>query len=74
MRTINSICFLCETNNAIKKNSHIFPKFITKSIFGNGKGYQIDVNNSDKQPRVIQDTPKEDYLICEKCEKYFEIL
>lgn len=34
MRTSESKCLLCLENNATSKNSHIVPKFMTKSILG----------------------------------------
>jgi hypothetical protein len=76
-RTPNDRCLLCQTENSTKKNSHIVPKFITKSILGTDvqkKGYIWDTGGKRKKPTVCQDTSKEDYILCPSCEKYFEIL
>lgn len=76
MRNSTDLCLLCHVNMATKKNSHIFPKFMSTNFLGeNRKGYDLNRNTAlDKKPRVIQDSPKEDYILCEDCEAYFGIL
>ena len=77
MRTKDSICFLCQSEKATQENSHILPKFIANSVLGASnakKGVIIDPGTADKAPTYIQDTDKEDYLLCPSCESYFSIL
>ena len=76
MRTPNSICLLCQENRADKENSHIVPKFMTKSILGKSndkRGYRVHTDNFN-HPEIAQDSDKESYLLCSGCEKYFGIL
>lgn len=71
-----SNCLLCNTNIADKENSHIVPKFISKSLLGdtnNKQGFMIG-NNSKKPIKQTQDTPKESFILCENCELYFSVL
>lgn len=73
MRTAESICFLCKKEKATKLNSHIFPKFLSKSILGNKnakRGYIISTNGTE----LTQDTDKEDHMLCPLCEQYFSVL
>lgn len=75
MRSQNSQCLLCEKNRSDKKNSHIIPKFLTKSLFGSGnkrEGHKYVGNKIYK--RVFQDSPKENYIFCSICEDYFSYL
>ena len=77
MRTAESKCLLCNRNLAIQKNSHIIPKFMTKSILGieNQKSiYLVSSSIARKSPIVSQDTAKEDFILCEGCENYFSVL
>ena len=72
-------CLLCQVNLASKTNSHIFPKFLsTNFLIGKEnlrKGYELNSSSIlDSKPKVIQDSPKEDYILCEECELYFSIL
>lgn len=68
-------CTLCLVNNANKTNSHIFPRFMGVSLLTNSKGKRegyklgdrIDVSNAKKN----QDTPKEDFILCDKCESKY---
>ncbi|MFT4155152.1 hypothetical protein [Parafilimonas sp.] len=79
MRKPTDICLLCQVNPATKTKSHIYPKFISTNFLGNKgtgrRGYDL---SSDKiledKPRVIQDSPKEDYILCDECEAYFSVL
>lgn len=76
MRSVDDLCLLCVTNLATKKNSHILPKFMTKSILGtsNQKAGYILQSSKPFDKSKVQDSPKEDFILCESCEKYFEIL
>jgi hypothetical protein len=74
-RTPEMLCLLCQQNPATKKESHIVPKFICKDIFNEkNEAYMIDSTNMETDPKVAQDTPKEDYILCPECERYFEQL
>lgn len=73
MRNIDSTCLLCKSAKATQRNSHIFPKFISRSILGNKnikRAYTIGVDGFEES----QDTPKEDHILCPSCEKYFSVL
>jgi hypothetical protein len=77
MRTKGDKCLLCLENLSNKENSHIIPKFISKSILGEGpvkRAFLIGTDRAHKPPEFSQDSPKEDYLLCESCEEYFSIL
>jgi mRNA-degrading endonuclease RelE of RelBE toxin-antitoxin system len=69
MRTDNDICLLCCNDKATKKNSHIFPRFIGKSLIDN-KNYRraYTITDNLNKPKSSQDIPKQDYLFCPKCE------
>lgn len=76
-RTPNDDCLLCQKKKATKKNSHIASKFLGKSMLGDSgpkKGYIIDTSKPHVKPLTFQDSPKEDYILCPDCEKYFECL
>jgi hypothetical protein len=75
MRTPEDICLLCKTRKATKTQSHIIPRFMTKSIFGleRRRGYLLDIGNAHKPTEVTQDSDKEDYILCPECEKFIEI-
>lgn len=68
-------CLLCGKRNSDKRNSHIIPKFMSSDFLGRKskkKGYEI---SSDKGViRVIQDSPKESYILCSLCEAFFSVL
>lgn len=77
MRKPDDICLLCNVNPADNKESHIIPKFMGRPLFeGNEKRhiYHIKSNNLRYKTPISQDTPKEDYLTCKSCEKFFELL
>lgn len=79
MRKPTDICLLCHANLATKTNSHIYPKFLsTKFLGAKGKTHRgFDLSSEDilnHKPKVIQDSPKEDYILCEECEAYFAVL
>ena len=67
-------CKLCKTNVADKMNSHIIPKFMCKGLFENSKPrHSIEINNKGKSKK-IQDSPKENNILCASCEKRIEII
>lgn len=76
MRKATDLCLLCQINQATKTNSHIFPKYLSTSFLGSPRrGYDLNSTTAlDKKPAVIQDSPKEDYILCNDCEAYFSIL
>lgn len=48
MRTSEDLCLLCASRKANKKNSHIVPRFMTKSILGNQtakRAYRLNTMN-----------------------------
>ena len=68
------ICKLCLKNGADQNNSHIIPKFMGKRLFENIKPrHTIRIDISGKFD-TLQDTPKEDKILCKVCEKRFAIL
>lgn len=74
MEIIQKECKLCRNNIANKRNSHIVPKFMCKSLFiSTNPRHSIAIFPSGKS-RKIQDAPKEDYILCSHCEKRFEVI
>ncbi|AEA44973.1 hypothetical protein [Fluviicola taffensis] len=77
-RSASDICLLCLTNPSTKTNSHILPKFLSKELFGpkqQKKGFQVSSSNPINHPKhTIQDSPKENYILCPECEDYFSLL
>lgn len=68
------ICNLCQINKADKLKSHIIPKFLSKRIFEHTKPrYTLAMRKTGKAFK-IQDTPKEDNILCEECERRFEFI
>ena len=79
MRQPTDLCLLCQVSPAIKTNSHIFPKFLSTNFLGPKglprKGYDLDSSKLlTTKPKIIQDSPKENYILCNDCEAYFSIL
>lgn len=79
MRKPTDICFLCQANLATKTNSHIYPKFLSTNFLGPKgkprKGFELSSDKIlDNNPKGVQDSPKEDYILCEECEAYFGIV
>lgn len=67
-------CKLCLIRLADKRNSHIIPKFMCKGLFEDAEPrHALSINRQGKG-RKIQDTPKEDFILCAICEKRIEIL
>ncbi|MBD2720812.1 hypothetical protein [Hymenobacter armeniacus] len=71
-RTKNDDCLLCRKRKADAENSHIYTKFITRSIFGDRKlnqgGGQINSANVEYGEPAF-DTVKEDHILCINCER-----
>jgi hypothetical protein len=70
---------LCQTNLSSKKNSHIYPKFLSTNFLGPKgsprKGFDLNSTKIlNQKPKVIQDSPKEDYILCDECEAYFSVI
>lgn len=74
MRKPTDVCLLCRMNPATKRNSHIVPRFLSTAFLGgNGKprrGYKI----GEERKGVIQDSPKEDFILCDGCESYLGLV
>ncbi|WP_298321243.1 hypothetical protein [uncultured Aquimarina sp.] len=67
-------CLLCKVNIADKRNSHIIPKFLCKGLFEKvTPRHSIEIRRNGRNKK-IQDTPKEDNILCTACEKRLEIL
>ncbi|GAB2690582.1 hypothetical protein GCM10027037_12060 [Mucilaginibacter koreensis] len=79
MRKATDECLLCRANAAGKTNSHILPRFISTGFLGAKgsprKGYLLNGENElTAKPKTVQDSPKENYMLCEECETYFSLL
>lgn len=79
MRQSEDLCLLCGLNQASKRNSHILPKFLSTQFLitpDNKKiGYSISSETAmNGKEFKIQDSPKEDYILCPDCESYFGII
>lgn len=67
-------CKLCLTREADKPNSHIISKFLTKRLFEYTKPrHSIEIDRKGRN-KTIQDTPKENSILCKACEKRLEYL
>ena len=67
-------CKLCLKREADKPNSHIIPKFLAKRLFESTKPrYSIQIDRKGRN-RKIQDTPKENFILCKDCEKRLEYM
>jgi hypothetical protein len=69
-----TFCKLCLTHIADKRNSHIIPKFMCKGLFETTKPRHALAITKEGKNRKIQDTPKQDFILCTNCEKRLEIL
>ncbi|HEX7413587.1 MAG TPA: hypothetical protein VF411_06030 [Bacteroidia bacterium] len=69
-----SVCNLCKTRPANKRNSHIIPKFLCSGLFEATKPRHSILIGKNGRGRKIQDTPKEDNILCNHCEKRIEII
>ncbi|HEK22204.1 hypothetical protein [Mucilaginibacter sp.] len=79
MRKPTDECLLCKVNAANKTNSHILPRFISTGFLGAKgaprKGFLLNgINELTAKPKTVQDSPKEDYILCEECEAYFSLV
>lgn len=79
MRSPIDLCLLCDENPATVKNSHILSKFISTGFLiskdGSRRGYKLDSATFSKgKKKIVQDSPKEHYVLCEDCESYFSVL
>jgi hypothetical protein len=65
------ICPLCNINEVVGIESHIFPKFLGKTLKDNkGKNQLFLFSGEDIKKRIPkQDTAKQDFLLCFACEK-----
>lgn len=69
-----NICKLCQTALADKTNSHVIPKFLLKDLFENVSPRHALIIEKTKDQRIIQDTPKESFILCSNCEHRVEIV
>jgi hypothetical protein len=79
MREPTDECLLCRINAATKTNSHILPRFISTGFLGAKgaprKGFLLNGKNElTAKPKSVQDSPKENYILCDECETYFSLL
>lgn len=77
-RTINDICLLCKTRNSNKKNSHVISKFLGNKLFEGKSIRRAKAVNFEEgtitDDRTVQDTYKEDYILCSICEDKISII
>lgn len=71
---LESVCKLCKSRVADQRNSHIIPKFLTKELFQVESPRHAISLDSKGQEKKIQDTPKEDHILCSYCEKRISIV
>jgi len=79
MRKSTDECLLCRVNAANKTNSHILPRFISTGFLGAKggprRGFKLNGKNElSLKPKIVQDSPKENYILCDECEAYFSLL
>ncbi|CAN5308184.1 hypothetical protein BH09BAC2_BH09BAC2_05320 [soil metagenome] len=72
-------CKLCLINNAGSQESHIIPKFFAGKLLSSNRGRKGTVIKfvnfiMGEHDKPQQDLPKERYLFCEGCERYFRDL
>lgn len=70
---MKKICPLCNRNEATKTNCHIFPRFLGESMRKSKKSSRVIEIKKDmffKKISTKQDTAKENYLLCPKCETF----
>lgn len=65
-----NLCKLCKKRKATQTNSHIFPRFMGVSLLStqDGKRKGFEIADKEENLKSFQDSPKEDYLLCPKCE------
>ncbi|PQJ09610.1 hypothetical protein CJD36_016860 [Flavipsychrobacter stenotrophus] len=86
MRQPTDLCLLCKIRPATKTNSHILSRFISTAFLegaGARKGFSLDSDTILKQEgdqvvlgrtKTIQDSPKENYILCPECETYLGVV
>lgn len=86
MRQPTDLCLLCKINPATKTNSHILSRFISTAFLegpGARRGFSLDSATALKKEgdqvvagkaKTIQDSPKENYILCPECEAYLSVL
>jgi hypothetical protein len=71
-RSPTDLCLLCKKTAADKRSSHIIPKMMTKKMFGTpARGYVV-TTHKNSHSRMVQDSAKENYILCTSCEARFE--
>jgi len=74
MRKSTDICLLCNERQSTQRNSHLIPKHLGQGIFyGTTPRHGILIDKSTGKERKIQDIIKEDYILCQNCEKGISI-
>jgi hypothetical protein len=68
------LCELCQNHIADKKNSHIIPKFLGRRLFSEISPRHIISISPSGRTEKKQDTYKENFLLCTKCERRFEVI
>lgn len=66
-------CKLCLQRPADQKNSHIISKFLLKGLFKNVQKRALAIHLNGNV-RKVQNTPKEDHILCSSCERRIGIL
>lgn len=86
MRKPTDNCLLCKQNLSSKENSHILTRFISTSFIKAGGAKKGNSLSSDSvlktendavilaEVEYIQDSPKQDYILCHECENYLGIV
>ena len=74
MRKPEEFCLLCQTNLATKTNSHILPRFISTDFLRTEGGTRRGYSLGGEKTIVIQDSAKENYILCDACEAYFSVI
>lgn len=73
-KEVPRVCRLCNANPADKTNSHIIPKFLCKGLFeSTSPRHTLSINRKGRA-RKLQDTPKENHILCSSCEKRIEVI
>ena len=79
MRKNTDICKLCKKELSSKTNSHIYPRFLSSNFLGEKgtpkRGYDLSSDEFfHKKPKIIQDSIKDDFILCNDCEAYFGVI
>jgi len=76
-RNASNLCLLCNLRPSNKTKSHIIQKAVANKILlvdGKNEGYVFTTESKYSRKSPIQDSPKEDYILCTECEEYFSKL